>query len=318
MVGRASTFTLPGLCDLIRDKCIPLAHNHQLSTGYEEDDAFLRSLGAGFVLCTAQGKILRSQMNYHQDFELFTKLSAAEKKPGAASIGPRGPLSPKLFVLNPPPNGLILRMFQRTLASDRRGQLSAPKKMDVGSGNWVPTEPQRDFVWLKEAEWKSLVPAQPRMGDSFAVPQAIQRRIFRFHLTEGPTGLPGSWGSADVRKGSLTLTVQSVSDRAIELRLEGTAFLADHADPAKANTCFDVRLLGVLIYDLARQRFDRIDMVAVGDSWNGKLGRAASRAPIGFAFELTTGELPADRRPPRGAWIDLDRKRGLDNYFRAD
>jgi hypothetical protein len=317
-VGRALTFNQPGLCDLIREKCIPLAHNHQLSTGYEADDAFLRGLGAGYVLCTAQGKVLRSQKSWQHDLELFAKMSAAEQKPGAASIGPRGPLSPKLFALTPPAKGLILRVFQRTLASDGLGKLSTPKKMDLGGGNWQPAEPQRDFLWLTEAEWKSLVPARQGKGDSVPVPEVIQRRIFRFHLAPGPSGLPGAWGSADVRKGSLALTVQKVSDRAVEMRLEGTALLADHAELAKAKSRFDVRLLGAFNYDRALQRFDRIDIVAVGDTWDAKAGRFETRAPLGIAFELTAGDSPADRRPPRGAWINLDRKGGLETYFRAE
>ncbi len=317
-MSRALTFNQPGVIDLIREKCIPLAHNHQLSTGYEEDDAFVRGLGAGFMLCTAQGKVLRSQKSWQHDLELFTNLSAAEKKPGATSVGPRGPLSPKLFALTPPAKGLILKMYQRTLASDGLGKLSAPKKTDHGGGNWQLAEPQRDFVWLTEAEWKSLVPTQPQKGHSFSVPQVIQRRIFRFHLTPEPMGLHGVWASDQVRKGSLALTVQSVSDRVVEMRLEGTALLADRADLAKSRSAFDVRLLGFFVYDRALQRFDRIDIVAIGDTWDAKAGRYDIKAPLGIAFELAAEDSPADRRPPRGAWIDLDRKSGLQNYFRAD
>jgi hypothetical protein len=318
MSGRALVFNEPNACRLIREKCVPLAWNHMLSTGYAADDEFLSRLGAGFVLCTAQGKVLDRDRGVLGGLAAFAKLPVAEREPGEAGIGPHGSFDPKRQPLTPPVDGLILKVYQRTLDRDGMGKLSAPSKMDVGGGYWRPAEPQRDFLWLTEAEWKSLVPVKPRVGDSMPVPRTIQRRIFRFHLTQGPVGLLGAWAPDHVRNGSLVLTVLSVSADTVELRLEGNALLADHTDLAKAKKSFDARLLGVLSYDLNRRCFTRVDFVAVGDASNPDSKGSESRAPLGIAFELTQGNLPGDRRPPRGTWIERDRQQGLHTYMRAE
>jgi hypothetical protein len=52
----------------------------------------------------------------------------------------------------------------------------------------VPQLPARYNVWLTADEWKSLVPISPTKGQTFAVPDAIRRRIFRFHLVDGTYG----------------------------------------------------------------------------------------------------------------------------------
>ncbi len=270
-------------------------------------------------MCTAQGKKLTGG-TVPEMLVTFARLPESERKPGLASIGKRGPFDPKKLPLKLPANGMILKVFQRTLVGDGPDKLSAPEKMDLGGGNWVPTEPERDFVWLTEAEWKSLVPDQPRKGDKVPVPRAIQRRIFRYHLTDSPVGLSIAWEPSDVREGSLVLTVVDVSADGIQLELDGAVLLADHPDPAKAKRSAHFRLLGMLKYNNKQRNFDRVDIVAIRDASPGKPGDkpGSPRTTLGIAFELTRGESPADRRPPRGTWIDIDRNRGQQDYFRAD
>lgn len=197
----------------------------------------------------------------------------------------------------------------------------APPKMDLGGGNWVPAEPNRDFLWLTEAEWRSLVPDDPKMGDVVPVPIAVRNRIFRFHLANNAAGLAGIWERGQLRSGDLKLTVQEVTPDAIRLRLDGDALLADKADLKEASRAYAPRLSGRLQYDPKKKVFTRFDIVAVGDyDSRGKDGGKVvhRRYPFGVCFELATGDSPADRRAPYGSWIDLDRARGLQTYWKAE
>ena len=71
---------------------------------------------------------------------------------------------------------------------------------------------------------------------------------------------------------------------------------------------YDTPIHGILEYDRAKKVFVRFDIVAPGDVW-GRWGDAngksqtierPGRAPIGFAFELATGDSPSNRIPPGG------------------
>jgi len=64
---------------------------------------------------------------------------------------------------------------------------------------------------------------------------------------------------------------------------------------------YDCRLLGELVYNTTTERFERFDLLAVGDRWGGTEHNARQDdllpAPMGVAFELA-GSAPADRTPP--------------------
>jgi hypothetical protein len=114
----------------------------------------------------------------------------------------------------PPTAGLILRSFVRNLKRDGSGELAVITRADLQDRalypDWNPiyTEPAHFNVWLTASEGKSLIPADPKKGDTFPVPDPIQKRLFRYHLVNGTFGLPGSWAPDQIRKGALTLTVE--------------------------------------------------------------------------------------------------------------
>src|SRR6185369_13247616 len=97
--------------------------------------------------------------------------------------------------LQPPVGGLILKQYRRVLHKDADGRLH---RHDL----------YHDSLWMTKAEWQSLVPEKPRVGDSLAVPGFLVNRIGRHHATIiNP--------SAAVRinatpKPTLTLTVEDV------------------------------------------------------------------------------------------------------------
>ena len=122
----------------------------------------------------------------------------------------------------------------------------------------------------------------------------------------------------DVRTGGMTLIVDQAGPTLVRLRVEGSALLANDADPTKAERGYDARLAGVLEYDPAKDAVTRFDMLAVGDYWGGDYegGRfkRPGRTPLGIAFELTRGDDAVDRVPPL---VHMDRKEEHDRYFAA-
>ncbi len=278
--------------------------------------------GPEFVICTAGGKILGQGgpiglgRSVAKALAAFDNLPEAERKPPDVLAEER-PTDPTKDPLQPPPGGLIVRVFQRILDRDAQGELFAPPKMDLGGGNWVPAEPNRDFLWLTEAEWRSLVPDNPKMGDVVPIPAAVRNRIFRFHLANNAAGLAGVWQPGDMRSGDMKLTVEEVAPDAVRLQLDGEALLANKADLHDATRAYAPRLSGRLEYDTKQKVFTRFDIVAVGDyDSHGKAGRR--HYPFGVCFELATGDSAADRRPPYASWIDKDRARGLRTYLKAE
>jgi hypothetical protein len=212
----------------------------------------------------------------------------------------------------------------RNLKKDARGELAAITRDDLKSKElypgWNPiyTEPAHFNAWFTETEWKSLIPADPRNGTTFDVPDPIQKRIFRYHLVNGTFGLPGAWKLEHIRTGTLTLTVVEVSP-VLRMRLQGAALLTTDADPAKAARGYDARLTGMLTYDLEKKAFTRFDVVASGDYWGGDYegGRfkRPGRTPLGIAFSLVHGDNAIDRVPPL---VHMDREQNFRAYFAAE
>jgi hypothetical protein len=231
----------------------------------------------------------------------WNRLPAPERKPGAVKV--EDFKADPAFHRAPPPGTLILNVYTRALDRAGPSQYRCAESKVEG----VRRVPQRDHLWLTEAECKALIPADPKKGDTVRVPDAVSRRIFRFHLVDGTLGEPMPWGRDEVRSGTLTVTVEEASAAGVRLRLDGAALMATGVDPAKAARGYDVRLLGYLNYNAAKKAIDRFDVVALGDCWGknpvydqGRRGRT----PLGIAFELARGGGPADRVPPQGArWL---------------
>jgi hypothetical protein len=188
-----------------------------------------------------------------------------------------------------------------TRALDRKGDESFSDAVcPLGSGD----EAARDHLWLTATEWRSLIPDNAREGDEFALPAGIAERILRFHLVDNTRGEPPMWRKEDIRSSQLNLVVERASGSSIELRIEGAALLATDVDVGTADRGYDLRLLGYLQYDKARDSMERFDVVAVGDFWgDGPHTRhpRPGRTPLGVAFELSPGTSVADRVPPGGA-----------------
>ncbi len=169
-------------------------------------------------------------------------------------------------------------------------------------------QPNTEYMWLTREEWQALVPANPVKGAKLTVAPAICERIARFHLSprRALTGEDGIVPPKAIKKAVLTLVVDDVSPDRIRLSLAGAVQWGSEFDAAKSPLAmgFVTLMHGILEYDRTKKAFVRFDIVAPGEVW-GSWGEAKGaerdgRSPIGFAFELATGDSPRDRIPPAG------------------
>jgi len=281
------------LLQSINTQCVPVAHSGLADNVYR--------------VVTPGGKQLSQHI--YPGLALKEGLEAWKKLPESERRLARGVPLPKLSNYTEPPNppagGLVLNVYTRGLQRDAGGALSAPNKVLVAGGSYsFPAEPQLDHLWVKEAEWKAVIPTSPKEGASTPVPDGLVRRIATFHLLDKCLGTPHHLWM--VSRGTLTATVEKVTPTAVRLRLDGSAVLADYGP-------YPVRLLGYLTYNSAKKSITRFDLVALGrdggDLRTGKEDRERGLlkydvrpgcSPLmGVAFELA-GRSPQDRVPPYG------------------
>jgi hypothetical protein len=260
----------------------------------------------GIYCFTADGEIL-AYKNAGQNADVmrdvlkqglakWNRLPVEKRKPGAVTVDAPGRVDGR-YTRTPPEGGLIATVYARILDTDDKGFCKG--MCDTLGGDRAA----RDHLWLTAADVKSLVPNNPKVGDTFPMPLAIAMRIVRFHLVDNTRGEPPAWTREEVRSQSLMLKVASVSAERIKLTLEGSALLATVADPAEAKRGFDAKLFGYLSFDRTKEEFDRFDIVAEGNFWGeGTYTRGArpGRKPFGVAIELA-GDKPTDRIPPQFA-----------------
>ncbi len=273
----------------------------------------------GIYCLTADGKLLAYKNAgqapdvmrdvLRQGLREWRQLPAERRRPGAVAVADTDATDAR-FTRTPPPGGLVVTVYTRILDHEKEAFL--PDALCRGTCSVRGAEAAaRDHLWLTEAEWKALIPAEPKVGERVPVPAAVTERVLRFHLTDNTRGEPPMWRREDIRRQDLTLTVEAATPAATRLRLDGAALLSTGADPEKADRGFDVRLLGYVGYDRAARAIDRFDVVAVGDHWGRGpyTGRARpGRTPLGVAFVLANGKAAADRVPPQAI-------RDPDTYF---
>lgn len=303
---------------LATDKFVPVSADdwYQRRRDDAEGDFFRRvadqgprkgkggSTRQGIYCFTASGKLLAfrnaqeadvMRQTVEQALKRFEALPASETKPGAVEVPARGKVDPR-YARTPPEGGLILRTYTRIL--DRDGERFVKGTCDFTGGDRAA----RDHVWLKAAEWRALVPADPKRGDTFAMPAALAARLCRFHLVDGTRGEPEYWSPEQVRKADMKWTVESVSDAEVTLTLVGSALMATEAESAKRG--YDAALSGRLRYDRKKKAVVSMEVVALGDHWGRSAftpGDRPGRKPLGVSMELVAGDRPDERVPPQAA-----------------
>ena len=263
------------------------------------------------VVVTAGGDVVARQDVRLRKKELapalaaYQKLSKDQRTPPLPDASLAKP--PQRPVPQPPANGLVLRGYCTYMKRDDQGRFvrSGEYYYKENPDRWM-AETQSDLLWLNEAEWKSLLPADPKPGDKSDFAAAIRKRLFS---TIGIDYMEGSVNSVPLRESTLTLTVEKSNDRQIILRMDGHAALGKEfsdasRDKPETRGC-ELRVLGELAYDRGRQRIDRFDLAGTGRAWGNKMnyvGREVRLADhpwhYGIACELVTGDSPADFIPP--------------------
>lgn len=247
----------------------------------------------------------------------YAKLPDAERRPSSV----KGEIKPQP---TPPPGGLVLTIYDRplgrvteTTATGARYRL--PEGDDHGGLRTHAPHGQRSSLWLKEDEWKSLIPENPRKGQTHQVPTKLVKRIALYGLVPQTLWVVEEmWKPDSLHQGELRVTVEEVTPETLRLRMHGDLQLLGpgvlHTWPERKfikniENRYDARLEGVLVYDRVKKKITRWDLVALGDfagrwfagnkGWN--LATPETPLPLAFAFELdqTAYDLPPERRRPR-------------------
>ncbi|MBM3996663.1 MAG: hypothetical protein FJ303_21290 [Planctomycetes bacterium] len=242
----------------------------------------------------------------------YAKLPADQRRPNAVD----GEIKPQPA---PPPNGLVLTIYDRPLGRDSKGQYRLPDGDDFGGLRTHAPHGQRSSLWLKEEEWQSLLPSEPKKGQTHAVPARLAKRIWLYGLLPQTLWVVEElWKPNALQSGEMHVVVDAVEPQLLRLRLHGSVLLSSpgvlHTWPDRKfvkniENRYDARIEGVILFDRIKNKATRFDFVALGDftgRWfaGNKGWKEATRdapVPLGFAFELdqTAYELPAERRRPR-------------------
>lgn len=299
----------------------------------------LTGTGGNKYVVTAGGKqlgVVRGAMltDPWRAWAEWQRLPASERRPGAVQVPELTNIDPTKIMPQPPTNGLILKLYYRTLARESGDELRHVDTKDFVQNLSFAKKPsakrdaiarvirtrayfeaQPDFMWLTEAEWKSLLPAHPSKGNSMPVPTAIMMRLFRYHLTPIMAfGESLGWQSREeFRGGKLTLTVEEVKPDKVRMRLNGYALLGFDYDTVEERLSknrkfmgYEPSLLGYLEYNPAEMKITRFDFLALGDAYGmekegGECFYRKGREPLGVAFSVADPNIPANRVAPRGA-----------------
>jgi hypothetical protein len=282
--------------------------------GAGDEMEFCRKIKAGgnhMVVATAAGTALGGkdalrmrEKELAKLLEDFKALPEEERKPKIdvpADVAP-----PKRALPDPPANGLILKGYCTYVRSDGSKIVRSQEWYYRNNPDRWPAETQNDMLWLTEAEWKSLIPADPRKGDRADVDPRIQKRLF---CTICIDYIEGSVNALLARETNLTLTVENVTPETIAMRLDGTAKLGkeleEKARKEKNTRGSDVRILGYVSVDRSKNAITRFDIVGLGLAWGNKMEYTHREIRLeefpwmyGIAVELVTTRRPIDLVPP--------------------
>ena len=254
----------------------------------------------GWIAATPNGTILNEEpyldLVILRGLEKWAELPADERKPGL-KLDDLGSADPALD-LAPPPGGLVLSVFIRSLGRNASGKLIVPMKIDLNNAGAAPidAQAQRDHFWITADESASLI-------QSSTVPPFLVDRICRFYLKDSATCIPGTSASKyGGYSGSMTSTVVGNT-----IHLEGTA---------KGNGP-DFQLRGRLEVDPAKKTFTRFDLIAFSEQGHTDK-KSGVTSPLGIAFELAPGDRAMDRVPPYFFTVDrwTDPKSMMEAYFK--
>jgi len=280
----------------------------------DEGDGWLQ--GTQLVLMTSSGRLLSGSMKYGDRKSLadalkkvlatYAMLPENQRRPVAVEgeVKPQPP---------PPEGGLVLTIYDRPLGRSPEGSYRLPTGDDFGGLRTEAPGGQRSSLWLSAEECQSLVPENPRAGQTIPVGSKLAKRIWLYGLVPQTLWVvEGTWSHDSVRDGKLQLTVEDVSPQQVRMRIYGDVMLvgmSGHEGFRDLEKRYDSRLEGEIVYDRAAKRITKWNMAALGNytgEWfagqvRWQAAKPSAPLPLAFAFELdeTAYLLPPERRRPR-------------------
>lgn len=331
-MSRGLTYWNDETIEFIRENFVAVAVPTWVAKADGPEGDFLRGAGidkkwvtsSGYMHCvSASGKLLGGRPSA-EVLAAFSSLPPEERLPGRVDVVDLEP--DKEVIPSPPQNGMILKVHARFLSKDPVGQMRHAEvgdfplmrgKPDVASTWRLFLEPNTEYMWLTNEEWRALIPGEPVPGQRVGVDPSIALRMARFHLNpkRATTSEGGIVRKKQIQTAEMHLIVEKVSPEKVWMRLAGAVHWGSDFDAAEATTPngplalgFAAPLRGRLEFDRRKGVFNRFDIVALGHVW-GRWGDANGRsmvverpgkAPFGFAFELASGNSPTERIPPGG------------------
>ena len=236
----------------------------------------------GFYLATPSGKLLLYNNNRDpQKVRRLMKEKLSEFKKTDETKLKTDPIVAKTrdarWDLHPPTGGMVVRVHGKILdgyqtTDDRWKQI-------------FQNALSRDNMWISANERKAIAKGK--------LPEAVARRLARFHLVDGTRGEPLMW-----RDNEVTYLKFDLNDGAIVGKV--------HIQSEDGSRGYQAELKGFV--ESQGDNVTRFDIVALGKCWGDgpyTKGGPKGKFPLALSFSLADGNDIADAVPPQGCkgWL---------------
>jgi hypothetical protein len=251
----------------------------------------------GYYAFSAAGDYYGS-INTHDPDQVLAILDRARKafaaKPPAkvqlreTSLGPESAL---------PAGALVLRVFSRILPlPEGLGELQRRRNGQLG----------RDHLWLLKEDAEAIL-SKLRDAEEADAPDALSRRLCRFHLTDNVRGESDLWGPDEIKKRSFKVSRVARTETLLTVKLTGsyamrmTGIQVEGRDK-KSEMGLEGVLEGILEIDPTRRVFKDAKIHASAAGWGASTftpDEPPGRFPIQFAMVVASDDV-AKQVAPQG------------------
>jgi hypothetical protein len=192
-----------------------------------------------------------------------------------------------------PSDGLVLKVFSRDIERD-----------DLPN-DWTGIAWNLDFAWFRKEEMAQILPRELSKGASVEWPEALAKRLARFHLVDNVRGQTDGYEEPAIVEAKIRSQVTKVAKGQVTLRFEGTTRASTTGswpkDPDPGTRGLGTKIIGTATWDPSKGRFTAFEMVAAGTRWGASRFNFRENdrkpSPIGFVIQLAEDK-PANRVAP--------------------
>lgn len=240
----------------------------------------------GYYAFSATGNLYGS-INTHNPEEVVTILQRAKKEFATSPPAKVELQESSLGSESAPPNGaMVLRVFSRIsplpagldeLRRRRNGQLG------------------RDHLWLLKSDAAEIL-SRLKVAKEAEAPEALSKRLCRYHLTDNVRGESDLWGPEDIKKRSFKVAKLAETDTAMTVRVTGTYAMLKtgikvEGRRAKSEMGLEGTLEGVLEIDKGKGTFSGAKIYASATCWGASTftpDEPTGKFPVLFAMVVAT------------------------------